>query len=90
MTPEEFNALSDEEKATFLLSIEDQTKQIGDLTAERDSFKAENATLLKSINETTKELKATKELNFSLARKITAAPKEDAETTLYNFMKGFK
>ena len=58
--------------------------------AELDSFKAENETLLKNVNETTKELKATKELNFSLARKITTAPKEDAETTLYNFMKGFK
>lgn len=90
MKLEDFNALTDEEKATFLNSIDGQQKQIDDLTAERNSFKTENETLSKQIEANNKELKATKELNFTLARKINTGVKEDPEETLYNFMKGFK
>lgn len=90
MKLEDFNALTDEEKATFLNSIDGQQKQIDDLIAERNSFKTENETLFKQIEVNNKELKATKELNFTLARKINTGVKEDPEETLYNFMKGFK
>lgn len=83
----EFNALSDEQKAQYLSSIDAANKQIEDLTAERDSFKNENDSLKESAANTAKELKATKELNFTLARKVKTDPVDD-ETALYNFIKG--
>lgn len=90
MKLEDFNALSDEEKATYLSSIETSQKSIDDLTAERDSFKTENSDLKAQLDTNSKELKATKEMNFTLARKVSAAPVEDDETILFNFMKGYK
>lgn len=90
MKLEEFNALSDEEKTTFLAGVETSEKQISDLTAERDSFKTENEQLTKQIEKTNTELKATKELNFTMARKINVGSVDDPETTLYKFMKGTK
>lgn len=88
MKLEDFNLLSDEDKTTFLASIESNEKTISDLTAERDSFKTENEQLTAEIEKNNKELKATKELNFTMARKINTGPKDDPETALYNFMKG--
>ena len=91
MKLEDFNALSDSEKENYLVSVEAQTKTIDDLTAERNSFKTENESLRSQVEATNKELKATKELNFTMARKInTASSTEDPETQLYNFMKGMK
>ena len=90
MKLEDFNALTDEEKTTYLSSIETSQKSIDDLTAERDSFKTENSDLKAQLDTSSKELKATKEMNFTLARKVSAAPVEDDETILYNFMKGYK
>lgn len=90
MKLDEFNTLSDEDKEAFLTSIETTEKSLTDLEAERDSFKAENETLKTQLEANNKELKATKEMNFTLARKIDTAPEADAETTLYNFMKGFR
>lgn len=87
MKLDEFNALSDEEKATYLSSIETTQKSIDDLTAERDSFKAENEDIKAQLEANNNELKATKEMNFTLARKINTAPVQDPETQLYNLMK---
>ena len=89
MKLEEFNALSDDEKTTFLTSVETDQKSINDLEAERDSFKSENDELKKQLEANNKELKATKEMNFSLARKITASPQQDDETILHNIIKEF-
>lgn len=89
MKLEEFNALSDEEKTTFLTSVETDQQSITDLEAERDSFKTENDELKKQLEANNKELKATKEMNFSLARKITASPAQDDETILHNIIKEF-
>ena len=89
MKLDDFNALSDEEKSGLLSGMETDRKTIEDLTAERDSFKTENAQLQSQIEQANKELKATKEVNFSLARKVSVAPKQDLETQIYNFMKGF-
>lgn len=89
MKLEEFNNLSDEEKTSLLSSFENSEKTISDLTAERDSFKSENEQLTKQIDETNRDLKATKELNFTLARKINTSPKKDVEETILDFMKGF-
>ena len=90
MKLEDFNALTDEEKQTYLSSFDTAQKNIDDLTAERDSFRTENETLAKQVEQNNKELKATKELNFTLARKINVGAKEDPEQALYNFMKGFR
>lgn len=89
MKLEEFNALSDEEKTTFLTSVEADQKTITDLEAERDSFKTENTELQQQLEANNKELKATKEMNFSLARKITTSPQVDDETILHNIIKEF-
>ena len=90
MKLEEFNLMSDEEKTAYLTSIETTQKSIDDLTAERDSFKTENDNIKAQLEANNKELKATKEMNFTLARKINTAPEEDADTTLFNFMKGIR
>ena len=90
MKLEDFNTLSDEEKTNYLSSIETSNKTIEDLTAERDSFKTENDSLRSQIETSNKELKATKELNFTLARKIDAKPAADPETVLHNIIKEFK
>ena len=90
MLLEDFNALSDEQKTAYLSGIESDQKKIEDLTAERDSFKTENDTLRSQLEQNNKELKATKELNFTMARKINIGSQDDPETTIYNFMKGMK
>lgn len=90
MKLDEFNTLSDADKETYLSSIETTQKSLDDLTAERDSFKTENDDLKKQLEANGKELKATKEMNFTLARKINTAPVEDDDTQLLNFMKGFR
>lgn len=91
MKLEEFNALTDEEKTTYLNSMESVAKQNEDLTAERDSFKTENDGLKSQVEASAKELKATKELNFTLARKIDVADSsKDDEEILFNFMKGIR
>lgn len=90
MKLDEFNLLSDEEKSAYLTSIETTQKSLDDLTAERDSFKTENDKLKTDFEAANKELKATKEMNFTLARKINTEPVEDPETKLFNLMKEFK
>lgn len=85
-----FNALSEEEKANYLSNVEGLQKQVEDISAERDSFKNENTTLLEQNAAGAKELKATKELNFTLARKINIGADKDPETELYDFIKGVR
>lgn len=51
--------------------IEEQNRQIADLTAERDSFKSENETLSGTEKELREELRKTKELNFTLSRHVS-------------------
>lgn len=90
MKLEEFNALTDEQKSEYLSGVETNQQTIDDLTAERNSFKTENDSLREQVDKTNTELKATKELNFTMARKINVGVHEDPETALYNFMKGYK
>lgn len=87
MKLDEFKALTEEDQVTYLSSIETTQKSIDDLTAERDSFKAENDNIKAQLEANEKELKATKEMNFTLARKINTVPEQDPETQLYNLMK---
>lgn len=72
MTPEEMERL-----------IEEQTQQILDLTAERDSLRTENESMRDAANRTAEELRKTKELNFTLARTLDhGGAKKTVEETL--------
>ena len=90
MNLEEFESLNPEEKAAYLQTAADNKKALEDVTAERDSFKSENSELRNNLDNNSKELKATKELNFTLARKINVVDKTDPETELYDFIKEFR
>lgn len=90
MKLEDFNNMSDEEKSSYLAGVESDQKTITDLTAERDSFKTENDSFRKQLETANNELKATKEMNFTLARKINTEPKKDPETQLHDLIKEFR
>lgn len=66
--------------------IATQNKDIESLTAERDSFKAENEKLLETEKELREELKKTKELNFTLSRHVSREP-VDSEKVFAEFIK---
>lgn len=65
--------------------IANQNKNIESLTAERDSFKAENEKLLETEKELREELKKTKELNFTLSRHVSREP-VDSEKVFADFI----
>ena len=88
MDIETFKKLTEAEQSALLTTIEDNAKTISDLTAERDSLLSENNSLKEEQKQTAEELKQSKELNFTLARKVDTKPKQDVETVLYNFIKG--
>lgn len=88
MNFEDFETLSVEEKSVLYKEMVEKIRTIDDITAERDSFKAENDELIKTNNEKIEELKKTKEMNFTLARKINVEEKrESAEDILHNMFK---
>ena len=66
--------------------IEEQNKQIADLTAERDSFKSENEKLSGTEKELREELRKTKELNFTLSRHVSREP-ANTEKVFADFIK---
>lgn len=85
---EEFEALTKEEKSVLYKDMVDKISTLENITAERDSFKAENAELIKDKTEKAEELKKTKEMNFTLARKLdTSSKSESVEDILYNMFK---
>ena len=90
MKLEDFNNLSDEEKSSYLASVETLNNDFLNLTAERDSLFNENGQLKEEQGKTLNELKATKEMNFTLARKINTEPKKDPETQLHDLIKEFR
>lgn len=90
MKIEDFNALSDDEKAAVLASAEANEQKLSDITAERDSFKAENDKLTADNMAKATELQKTKELNFTLARQVDVSKSIDTEQELYDFIKGVK
>lgn len=85
MTLDSFNALTEEEKTKILEAyaaqetlLKDNEAQIASLTKENETFKAGSEKL-------EKELKETKELNFTLARKVdTNIPRPSFEDTLHD------
>ena len=59
------------------------SEEIGNLEAERDSFKEENENLKSESKKLTEELSKTKKLNFTLARTLdTGSQSESAEDIL--------
>ena len=83
MTYEEFRALSeDDQRAAYI-----ESGTVDDLTAERDSFRTENETLTAENKRLQEELRKTKELNFTLARKVSTEPKKSAEEVLNELFK---
>lgn len=75
MTYDEFKSLpDDDQRAAFI-----EGNVVDDLTAERDSFKNENETLSAENKRLQEELRKTKELNFTLARKVSTEPQKSAE-----------
>lgn len=88
MTREEFLALSEDDQAAYITAADMNAKSVTEITAERDSFRAENEKLRNDITEREKELKQTKETNYTLVRQLgRETPPEDPETALYNFIK---
>lgn len=88
MDVKEFMEFPEESKRAFLESADANAKKIGDLESERDSLLTENNKMIGLLDEIKKELKETKEMNFTLARQLSRAPEEDAETLLHElFMK---
>lgn len=87
MNLEEFNLLEDTEKETLLATFD--AGKISDLEAERDSFKNENAALQEDIKALKEENKRTKELNFTLGRKlnIEGQTQKSAEDILHDMFK---
>lgn len=88
MNRDDFLLLSEDEQAAFLQAQEAEAGRITDLEAERDSFKSENATLKTEREKLEKELKSTKELNFTLARRMdNSAGKKSAEEIMNELFK---
>lgn len=88
MKLEDFNKLTDEEKIVILAQAEEIEKQKEDLEAERNSLKKENDKLLEDEKSKAEELAKTKELNFTLARRLDTGKLEDPEERLFKFIKG--
>lgn len=92
MTLDHFNNLSDDEKAAFLQSAEASETLLKDNEAEINSLKKENETYKAGAEKLEKELKETKELNFTLARKVNPDTHPTFEDTLHDmfYKKGDK
>lgn len=84
MNLDHFNNLTDDEKAAYLLSAEANETTIKDQEAEIASLKNENETFKAGSEKLESELKATKELNFTLARQVdTSKDRPTFEDTLH-------
>ena len=84
MNLDHFNNLTDDEKAAYLLSCEALETTTKDQEAEISSLKKENETFKAGTEKLEAELKETKELNFTLARKVdTSKDRPTFEDTLH-------
>lgn len=72
---EDFTKLSEEEQKTYFNSLESDKAKNGDQEIEITSLKKELEELKKDKDALTGDLKATKELNFTLARQIDTGSK---------------
>lgn len=83
MTYEEFSTLSAEEQAAVFID----SKTVDDLTAERDSYKTENEQLQQQLTELKEDNRKTKEMNYTLTRKLSVEPRKTAEEYLNEMFK---
>lgn len=90
MNFEDFKALTDEEQKAVYDALEDKAVLYDDMEAERDSFKSENEQIKTENKEVKAEIKKTKELNFTLARQMSAKPAQSAEDILHDMFIGGK
>ena len=83
MNYDEFKTLTEEEQKALYESMDEKGILFDDMEAERNSFKSENEKLKAEILEVKTEMKKTKELNFTLARKVSTEPEKSAEDILH-------
>ena len=84
MTLDHFNSLTDDEKAAALESYEALETLNKDQESEIASLKSENETFKAGTEKLEKELKETKQLNFTLARRVdTSKDRPSFEDTLH-------
>lgn len=89
MTLDDFNKLSDDEKKATLTALEKTQNDLKEREIELESFKKENQTQKEIITNQETELKATKELNYTLARNADSSKnKMSFEDALHGLMKG--
>ena len=85
MNFEEYAKLSEEEQRAFFNTVTENEKTLSDKEAEISSLKKELEENRLTIEEGKKDLAATKELNYTLARKInTAGEHKSFEATLHD------
>ena len=88
MDYEKFKELSDDEQKAIIAGYADTEKKFEDLTAENNSLKKELEEKKLVIEEGKKDLAATKELNYTLARKVNSEKdKKSFEETLHDMFK---
>lgn len=88
MNYDKFKELSDDEQKAIISGYEDTAKKFEDLTAENNSLKKELEEKKLVIEEGKKDLAATKELNYTLARKVNSEKdKKSFEQTLHDIFK---
>ena len=86
MTLEQFNTMEDSEKETLLATFDQ--KAIEESEAEKNSFKAELEQLKADYKDLLEDNRKTKELNFTLGRKLNVeGKKQDAEEILHDMFK---
>lgn len=83
MTYEEFSTLSAEEQAAVFID----SRTVDDLTAERDSYRTENEQLQQQLAELKEDNRKTKEMNYTLTRKLSVEPRKTAEEYLNEMFK---
>ena len=83
MKYEEFAVLSAEEQAAVFISSE----TLDDITAERNSLQTENEQLQQQLAELREDNRKTKEMNYTLTRRLSAGPAKSAEEYLNEMFK---
>ena len=84
MVFEDFEKIENaEEKKAIYDSLYESADQIGDKDVEIASLKSELEGLKATSEKLTSELAQTKEVNYTLARKVSAAPKKSVEELLH-------
>ena len=83
MRYEEFTTLSADEQAAVFISSE----TLDDITAERNSLQTENEQLQQQLAELREDNRKTKEMNYTLTRRLSAEPAKSAEEYLNEMFK---